>query len=653
MIDFSVPTPAEIDAACAAAIEQANAVVAEVLAVPAGERTFANTMLRLEDAADIIERAQGRYGFMSYVAEDADVRSAADALREALEKFEIELGFREDVYGAVLEYSRTPEAGALTGEAKRLLDFTLRDYRRNGFGLPAEERGRVKALMNRLVELGLQFQRNIDTYDDAIMVTREELAGLPDSYVSRLRTEVRDGQTLYRVSLDYPELYPFLESAEDEDLRRELNTKWYRKGGTENVRILEEAIRVRDELAKLLGYESWAAYVLEVKMAKHPGAVRDFLSDLRSKIEPKRLRDMEALLAAKREHTGNPDATLNIWDWRFYHNRLLKTKYAVDDFEVAKYFPLEAVLQGMFDVYETIMGVRFEPVEPARGWHPDVKLFRLRDAASGQELAYFFMDLFPRPNKYGHAAAFTLSGGRRLPDGSYQKPVSAIVANFTKPTPEQPSLLRHSEVETLFHEFGHILHQTLTTAERLRFSGTRTERDFVEAPSQMLEHWVWEPGVLAAFSRHVDTGAPLPEELLASMVAAKNLSSAVICARQLYLAEMDFAFHSGGADKDTTVLCQELHRVSGFEPIEGTYYQAGFGHLFGYDAGYYGYKWSEVFADDMFTRFEAAGPMDQAIGLEYRRRVLEPGGSLDGDVLVRAFLGREPTSDAFLRNMGL
>src|SRR5581483_1332094 len=173
---------------------------------------------------------------------------------------------------------------------------------------------------------------------------------------------------------------------------------------------------------------------------------------------------------------------------------------------------------------------------------------------------------------------------------------------------------------TLFHEFGHILHQTLTTAERLRFSGTRTERDFVEAPSQMLEHWVWQPKVVASFSRHVETGAPLPDDLLAAMIAAKNLSSAVMCARQLYLAEMDFAFHSGGPDKDTTALCHDLHRVSGFEPIEGTYYQAGFGHLFGYDAGYYGYKWSEVFADDMFTRFEAADPMDEAIGLEYRRR---------------------------------
>lgn len=657
MIDFRVPTPAEVQAAQAAAIEKANAIIDELLRVPAGQRTFANTMLRLEDAGDLVEQAHGRYGFMSYVAEDADVRSAADLLREALEKFEIEVGFREDIHQAVQEFAKTPEAEALTGEDKRLLEFTLRDYRRDGFELPAEQRQRVKELKNRLVELGLQFQRNIDTYEDAILVSREELAGLPDSYIVRLKTEEKDGRTLYRVSLDYPELYPFLDNAEIEELRKELLVKSFRKGGKENIGILEEAIAVRDELGRLLGYDSWAAYVLEVRMAKAPQTVRDFLTDLRKKIGPKHLRDMEGLREAKKEHTGDEGANLNLWDWRFYHNYLLKTRYAVDEFEVARYFPLDAVLDGLFDVYQTILGVRFEPLEPINAWHPDVKLYRIIDASGTEEgereIAYFYMDLFPRPNKYGHAAAFTLRGGRRLPDGSYQKPVSAIVANFTKPTPEQPSLLRHPEVETLFHEFGHILHQTLTAAERLRFSGTRTERDFVEAPSQMLQHWVWTPEVLAGFSRHVETGEPLPKDLLDSMIAAKNLDSAVFCARQLYFGELDFACHSGGARKDTTALAAELHPIMGFPAPEETYFQAGFGHLFGYDAGYYGYKWSEVFADDMFTRFEAANPMDRDIGLEYRRKILERGGGVDGDILVRDFLGREPNSDAFLRNMGL
>jgi thimet oligopeptidase len=653
MIDFSVPSAEQVRAARDETIAAATAIVEEIVAQPRGLRTFANTLLRLEDAANLIELAHGRYGFMSYVAEAEDVRAAADELREALDKFDIELGFREDLYEAVMDFAASAEAATLNGENRRLLDWVLRDYRRDGFGLPPEQRERVRALKQRLVELDVSFQRNIDTWDDAIVVTREELAGLPDAFIDGLRTEQRDGQTLYRVSLDYPEMYPFLDNAESGAARRELMVKNYLKGGDDNVRILEEAIAVRDELARTLGYDSWAAYVLELRMAKNPEAVTGFLAELREKIEPKRRADVEAMRAAKREHTGDASAEVQLWDWRFYHNYLLKHRYAVDDFAVARYFPLDAVLHGLFDTMQTLLGVRFQPVEPANAWHPDVRLFSVTDAADGRHIGHFYMDLFPRPNKYGHAAAFTLAGGRRLPDGTYQAPVSAIVANFTKPTPTQPSLLRHSEVVTLFHEFGHILHQVLTAAERLRFSGTRTERDFVEAPSQMLEHWVWRPEVLAGFSRHVDTGEPLPADLLASMIAAKNLNSGVFATRQLYFAELDMAYHAPGARKDTTAIARRLHPISGFDAPEGTHWQSGFGHLFGYDAGYYGYKWSEVFADDMFTRFEAAGPLNQDLGLEYRRKVLERGGAVDGDVLVRDFLGREPSFDAFLKNLGL
>jgi thimet oligopeptidase len=653
MIDFRTPTPAAIDAALAETLTAAEAMVGEIVAAPESERTFANTLGRLEDVSDLIETAHGRYGFMSFVAGDDAVRASADKLREELEKYAIELSFREDLYAAVVAFSKTPEAAALTGERKRLLEWTLRDYRRDGFGLAPEQRAQVKALKARLVELGLQFQRNIDTYEDAIWATREQLAGLPDAYIESLRTEERDGVTHYRVSLDYPELHPFLDNAESEELRRELFLKNYRKGGAVNIGILEDAIAVRDEAAGLLGYESWAAYGLELHMAKNTSAVREFLADLRTKVDPKCQRDMDELTAAKREHTGDSNAVLYPWDWRFYHNRLLKTRYAVDEFEVAKYFPLDAVLKGLFDVYQTLFAVRFEAVEPANAWHEDVRLFRVDDAADGREIAHFYMDLFPRPNKYGHAAAFTLVSGRSR-DGGYQKPVSAIVANFTKPTATQPSLLRHSEVEVLFHEFGHILHQTLTTASLLRFSGTRTETDFVEAPSQMLEHWVWQPDVLAGFSRHVETGEPLPKDILDSMIAAKNLDSGITNCRQLYFAELDMAYHGPGRKKDTTAIATELHPITGFPSPDDTYWQAGFGHLMGgYDAGYYGYKWSEVFADDMFTRFEEADPMSKELGLEYRRKVLEPGGSLDGDEIVRNFLGREPNSDAFLRNIGL
>jgi thimet oligopeptidase len=296
------------------------------------------------------------------------------------------------------------------------------------------------------------------------------------------------------------------------------------------------------------------------------------------------------------------------------------------------------------------VGVRFIRIDEALAWHPDVRLYAIEDATSGEHISHAYMDLHPRPDKYGHAAAFTLRPGRETLDGGYQAPVSAIVANFTKPTASTPSLLRHSEVRTLFHEFGHILHQTLTRARFTSFSGTSVERDFVEAPSQMLEHWVWDADVLGCFARHHESGAPLPPELLQKLIESKNVGSGLFWLRQVYFARLDLAYHGPGADKDTNAIAEDLHTITGFEFPSNTQFQAGFGHLFGYDAGYYGYLWSKVFGDDMFTRFEVDG---LAAGADYRRLILEPGGTSGADELVRSFLGREPRNEAFLRDIGL
>jgi Zn-dependent oligopeptidase len=331
--------------------------------------------------------------------------------------------------------------------------------------------------------------------------------------------------------------------------------------------------------------------------------------------------------------------------------RVLREQHDIDQFEVAKYFPLEAVLDGLFDAYQRLVGVRFVPLPEGKAWHPDVRLFAVEDG--GETVAHFYMDLHPRPDKFGHAAAFTLRSGRRLPDGGYRAPASAIVANFTKPSEKTPSLLRHSEVVTLFHEFGHILHQVMTRSRFRRFSGTSVERDFVEAPSQMLEHWCWDPALLRSFTRHYETGESIPAALVERIVAAKNVASGIAALRQIYFGRIDLAYHANGREKDTDAIARELHDIAGFEFPEETHFQAGFGHLFGYDAGYYGYMWSKVFGDDMFTRFEQAGLDDAEVGGDYRRLILERGGAVDGDVLVRDFLGREPNTDAFLRDLGL
>ncbi|MCA9844943.1 MAG: Zn-dependent oligopeptidase [Dehalococcoidia bacterium] len=649
-IDFSALTPEAIAAACEGAMQASDDAIAGVIAIPAGERTFANTMAALDEAMDALGQVSGAYAFMSYVSSDDALRGAAREWEAKLDKYMVGLGFREDLYAAIQEYAALPEVTTLSGEEARLLEFWQRDYRRNGFELPADEREEVRKLFDRLVDLGNNFRNAIDDWDDGIEVSRRDLAGLPESYIDGLKTLERDGETFYRVSLEYPDLHPFMANAESSTLRKELFFKDQRKGGPENVQRLEEAIAVRSEIAGRLGYPSWAAYVVETKMSKEPGAVRGFLAELREKVEPKAAIDREELARASEAHRRTD--VVEIWDWRFYNNRLLKTEYAVDDFEVAKYFPLDACLEGLFAVTQRLLGVRFEKVS-APVWHPDVEAFDVYERDGDEPIARFYMDLFPRPNTYGHAAAFTIRSGRQRPDRTYQRPVSAIVANFTRPGAQTPSLLRHSEVETLFHEFGHILHQVLTRAKYARFSGTATERDFVEAPSQMLEHWCWDRDVLRSFSRHYETGEPLPDSMLDAMVAAKNLSSGVATLRQLFFATLDFTLHSEGFQGDSTATVKELHPITGWPFPEGTHFQSGFGHLFGYDAGYYGYLWSHVFGDDMFTRFEASDPLDEETGQEYRATVLSRGGSVDGDVMVREFLGREPNQTAFLRGLGL
>lgn len=651
IVEFSSLTPEAIASACESAMATCDAIIDGIVTVPAGQRTFENTLLPLEAAGDAVAGASGAYAFMAYVSADEALRDAAREWDEKLDKYMVGISFREDLYQAIKQFSETPAAKSLSGEDGRWLEFELRDYRRNGFDLPQEKRDKVRSLMDQLVELDVQFRKNIDDYDDGLFLNREQLAGMPESWIDNLTTVEERGVTKYKVSLDYPEIQPFMANCPDGTLRRELFEKDQRKGGAPNVQVLEAAVRLRHEVATLLGYDSWAAYRTEVRMAKDPATVSSFLSDLREKVAVKAAADLALMRKLAKERTGSD--VVDIWDWRYWHNELMKSEYAVDDFEVAKYFPLDAVTDGLFDVYQRLLAVKFTEAPNAPRWHPDVLAYDISEADGGEPFARFYMDLFPRPNKYGHAAAFTLRRGRTLPDGSYQQPVSSIVANFTKPSATQPSLLRHTEVVTYFHEFGHIMHQTLTRARRGRFSGTQTERDFVEAPSQMLEHWCWEPAVLASFSRHFETAEPMPASLVDSMVAAKNLNSGVMTLRQMFFATLDFTYHSPGFDGDSTATVRDLHDITGFPYTPGTHFQSGFGHLFGYDAGYYGYMWSHVFGDDMYTLFEEAGPLDPATGMHYRKTILERGGTVDGDQLVRDFLGREPNNEAFLRGLGL
>ncbi|MBI3547609.1 MAG: Zn-dependent oligopeptidase [Elusimicrobia bacterium] len=639
---------------CAEAKADAQARLARFGETPAQPPTFQDTFVRFSDIISDLGDKTSIPAFLGQVAEDKDVRDAGLACDTDISQYLVDVFTQEGPYTVLKAYAAKKER--LDGEDAQLVEKTLLDFKRNGLELSAQDRGKVKEIKQKIVSIQNDFSKNVSEEKTAVALTKEQLAGMPDDYVARLKKE--GGK--YLVTMDYPDYYPLMENARDPEARKAVGVAFDRRGGETNVKLMEQALELREQAAKLLGYPNHAAYVLDERMAKTPDAVFKFLSKLQKSLNEKAGPEMSALLKLKNEEEGSAsDGVINAWDWRYYKNKLMKTRYQVDQQEIKEYFPLDVVIPGMLRVYQTLLGLRFTEIKPERAWSGDVKLYEITDAAGGGTIAYFFMDLYPREGKYKHAAAFTLVQGRRLPDGTYQKPVSAIVANFDKPTKDRPSLLPHSgssgDVETVFHEFGHIMHQTLTRARYERFSGTSVARDFVEAPSQMLEEWVWQAPVLADLSGHFkDPARHLPKALLEKMIAAKNATSGLYYLRQNFFATLDMTYHTSSRLDLTQTYAKLMKEVSLIPMAPGTIPEASFTHLMGgYDAGYYGYLWSKVYAEDMFSRFQKQGLLSPDVGRDYRRKVLEVGAGRDEAASLRDFLGRKPNEKAFLRSIGL
>jgi Zn-dependent oligopeptidase len=648
LYDYSTVSPATVAGVTHEGIDAAEASIADVIA--AAERTYASTMAPLEEAETHIADAYGRGPFMARVHPDPDTRHKAVEMEEHWSKWTADLVFRRDLYEAVAAFATTDEAAGLDAVRKRYVDHWLRDFRRAGHELDPEARAELQRLQKRMVELQVQFESNLDEWEDFIEVTREDLDGLPDDYIARL--DPGAAPDTFKVTMEYPDYVPFMQEARRRDLRQSLQFKFWNRAAEANKPLLVEAIDIRHRIAELLGYSTWADYSMEVKMAKEPTAVASFYDSLVPGLETKAQRELaEMMTLFEEDHPGERIAS---WDWTYYHTRQKVRDYGVDPNEVAAYFPLESVINGMFETTGEVFGLEYRKVDTDAVWHPEVTVYEIRDRGAAEPRAYFYADLFPREGKYGHAAAFPLVYGRHMGDGSYRTPVAAIVANFTKPTIDQPSLLKHDEALTLFHEFGHILHFCLTEVGLLRFSGFDTEWDFVEAPSQIMEHWMWQPEVLRRFAGHHETGEPIPTDLVERLVAARDLNVGLFTIRQVFLGKLDLALHEAGTGKDVDAIYRDTYRLTQLPFHEGTFFPASFGHLMGgYDAGYYGYLWAQVYGDDMFSVFADHGVTSADVGARYRREVLAAGGARDAMDHLRAFLGRDPNSAAFLENLGL
>ncbi|HSK93996.1 MAG TPA: M3 family metallopeptidase [Candidatus Angelobacter sp.] len=648
--DFTTVSPDSVRAETDAALREADRLV-DGVAAAAGSPTFATTLGALELASAAVSGGYGRGAFLGQCHPDPAVRKAGIEAERRLSTWRVAVVFRRDLYLAIRAFASTSDAAGLEAEDARLLEHWLRDFRRAGHELDDAARAELERLRTRLVDIEVEFGRTLNEYRDWIEVTREELDGLPDEYVARLDPGERGGT--YRVTLDYPQLNPYLEQAHARDRRRELFMKHWNRAVAHNRPLLEEAIGIRHRLAELLGHATWADFAMEVKMARRPDTVRAFYRDLLPRLSSQVREELDAL--AEQMHGRGQDGPVTAWDWRYEHEAKRRAMFGLDQNAIAEYFPLDAVLGGMFALTGEVLGLEYRQVADARAWHPDVTLHEIRDRETGEVLAWFYADWHPRPGKFGHAAAFPLVVGHRGADGARVAPVSAILANFTPPGADRPALLKHGEVETLFHEFGHILHMSLSQAAHARFSAAETEWDFTEAPSQIMEHWTWEPEILRRFARHWQTGEPIPAELVERMREARWLNVGLSIGMQAFYGQVDLAIHGEpGAADDLDETLRRAYAVTGMPYPEGTFMLAGFGHLLGgYDAGYYGYLWAEVIGDDMFGRFAREGVASPSVGADYRREILEPNGTRDAQELVRSFLGRDFSSDEFLRLRGM
>lgn len=640
------PTPAQLSQTCDAAIASAKQAIEAILAAPPQSATLA-TLQAIENAeADFNDATVVQAGAFQ-LAPDKAVRDASLVCNQSVSNYQVQLAADPRIYAIA---TRVATLGAAKTQADQKLDeYYVDGGKRAGAGLSDAGRKQVTQLFDHLNDLERDFATALDDDKSSIPITTAEAKSLPSSFLATL-SKTPSG---YVVPVNESTYDEFMISETSGAARKSFSIAYSNRGGVANVKRLQEAIAVRDQLAHLLGFPSWAAYQLDAKMAKTPDRVESLLNTVSSKLLPKADQEIATLAALK--HKQGDQSTFASWDYFYYENQLIKSQYQVDQQMVREYFPIDHVVSSVLDIYQNLLGVTFAEIVPAEAWAPGVREFSITDTASGKPIGWFFLDLFPRSGKFEHFANFPIRPGRVLPDGSYQKPISSIVGNWPVAAPGQPALLSHEDVITFFHEFGHLMHSTLSTAPYETLYGTAVRPDFVEAPSQMLENFMWQPSVLKQVSSNYKTGQPLPDDLIAKMIALKHVGDGYAWSTQAFYAQYDMTIHTSGPAVNVDTTWFELKKkMTPFPAIPGTHPEAGFGHIMGgYDAGYYGYLWSKVYAQDIFTRFQKEGLENPIVGMAYRKDILEPGATVEPDVLVQNFLGRPMNPDAFYEDLGI
>lgn len=655
-------TPEEVVRLMKDAITKYKSVSDEVAALPSIECNFNTVFARLADAEARFDVVAEPLTFYQNVALSKELRDSSTQAEQLQRDFGVEESMRLDVFQAKIAAEKNlHETGAfeeLTSEQQRLVKKMVLDGKRAGLALPEEDRTELMALQKELSQVVVEFMRNFNEEDGHVTFTRDELEGVPEDVTSGYTKRAEGDKEVYDVTFKTPDIFPVFRFAVSPTTRQKAYDAHESRLAI-NVPLLERALDLRRRIASVLGYKTWADYVTEVKMVKTGDFAQTFVDDLEAKLRPVGIKEREILLALKKdehEKHGFPfDGEFYIWDYRYYDRLLVEKTLSLDDSVVKEYFPVSVVVPTILSIYQNLLGVKFVEItgEKKDVWHPEVQQYAVWERDANDDPAfvgYCYLDLFPRTAKYSHAAVWGLLPGYDFPSGDRHYPLTAMVANLAKPTPERPALMRHDDVTTFFHEMGHVFHGLLSRTQYSRFHGTAVARDFVEAPSQMLENWCWERKVLEKMSSHYENQVPLSPDLIEKIIQSRYVNVGLFYLRQLFFAKFDLKVHTDTEPTDYTKLWTEMRErislVKSGEPKPG---QGSFGHIVGgYDAGYYGYTYSLVFAADMYRTVFKRDPLDPMLGQLYRSKILLPGGSRDEMVSLEDFLGRPPNSEAFL-----
>lgn len=662
---FSKIKPEHVQPAIRQLIEQCLTTIETLL--DEGKSTWKDLIEPIDAVDDKLSNAWSPVSHMNSVVNTPELREAYNQCLPLLTEYGSKVGQNKRLFEAYKKIKKH-EYDQLDQAQKKVIDNAIRDFQLAGVGLEGDDKIKFTELKQELSKLQSQFSDNVMDATDhwfVLIEDKDELKGLPEhALLGAKETAEKQKQTGYRFGLDFPSYLAIMTYAENRELRQAMYRAYTTRasdqgpdaGTFDNSDNMQKIVALRAQVAKLLGYSSYADYSLVTKMASDPKEVIDFLENLARKAKPFAQKDYAALKQFARKEYGIND--LEPWDLTFYSEKLRQKEFEISQEELRPYFPEPRVVQGLFSVLEKLYGMKVEEIKEFETWHPEVHFYQIRDE-QGTLRGQFYFDLYAREQKRG-GAWMDECRVRYVKGNQVQTPVAYLTCNFTRPIGDKPALLTHDEVITLFHEFGHGIHHMLTQIDYPAVSGINgVPWDAVELPSQFMENWCWEEEALALISGHFETGEPLPKDLLNKLKAAKNFQAGMTLTRQLEFALFDFKLHlKSKVDHATEIqtLLDEVRQQYGVVPVpEYNRFQHSFSHIFagGYAAGYYSYLWAELLASDAYSRFEEEGIFNRETGQSFLTNILEKGGSEEPKELFKAFRGRDPSIEALLRHHGL